>query len=723
MATQAGTVPEAGARAEEGRSILPDPGAIWAMFRRRWLAFLIPALIVIGLAVLYLLTVTPDYRATANVIIEPRKLDLVTSSSSNAPVTSSAVPGTDEVDTEARILGSASIAGRVAQSLHLENYPEYKVSGSVTYDRSQPSTHPLAQVLLQHVTARRAGLTYVIDLTATSHDADLAARIANEFVRQYLLDREEAKAKTNRQAGNFLSSRLEKLREEAVAADANLQRYKIDHGLMSAEGATMAEQEVSQLNAEISRARADYAEKAGRLASARAQIGRGSNGAETQTALQSPTISDLRSKEAEASRRLADLTANYGDLYPEVVRTRNELADIRRQLQGELNRITASLQAEASIAASRLSSLEGSQGRARGSLASNNVAQISLLELQRRAEVSSAIYQAYLNRSKEVISREGLNESDAKISGLSRVPRLPYSPNIPLVALGALLAAIAAGFAGVAAAEYLDRGISTKQDVQRRLRVRYAGAVPELSSTLSGVRHGESPEDYLVSHPNSSFAEAFRSLRAILMMRGNPGSRVIAITSALPREGKSTTSICLGRTFAASDLRTVLVDCDIRRRSVGETLLAAGSDGLLRYLAGTVPIEQALVKDQSTDLYVLGTNMPPDASRDLFTEVNIRRLLDDLRQRFDVVLLDTAPVLALAESRDLAAAADAVLMVARWRKSSRRAVDAAIELLLASKAKLRGLALTRVDVRKFASTGGAEDVYGYHKKFAGYYIN
>ena len=710
------------AHADERPSLLPEPGAIWATARRRWLAFVAPAAVVLLAAVAYLLLATPTYRASASVVIEPRKMTVVTASSTSAPVLPDAVPSTDEVDTEARILGSAAIAGRVAESLHLQDMAEYRLATPIAYDRRQPSTHPLAQRLLRNVTARRAGLTYVIDVTARSHDAALAARIANAFVHQYLADREEAKAAATRGAGAFLTGRLDQLRGEAVAADAALQRYKVAHGLMSAEGATMAEQEVSQLNAEIAKARADYAEKAGRLAAAHAQMGRGTNGADTQTALQSTTIADLRSKEAESSRRLAELTANYGDLYPAVVRTRQELADVRAQIQGELSRITSSLQAEASIAGSRLNSLERSQGRASGSLAGNAVAQISLLELQRRAEVSGAIYQAYLNRSKEAISREGLAENDARVGTLSRTPRLPSSPDVPLVAAGAVLAALLAGLAGVAAAEYFDTGISSKQDVQRRLRVRYLGAVPELSSTLNGIRHGEAPQDYLVSHPASSFAEAFRSLRAVLTIGGDAGARVIAVTSALPREGKSTTSIGLARTFAASGVRTVLVDCDVRRRSTSDALLPAESDGLLRYLADAATLDQVLV-EEAGGLMVLGTARVPDAHRDLFTPANSRRLLDDLRQRFDIVVLDTAPVLALAEAREIAAMADTVLLVARWRNSSRRAVNAAIDLLLAAKARLRGLALTRVDVRKFAGTGGAEDVYSYHKKFAGYYVN
>ncbi len=709
------------AERREVSGMLPDPAAIWAVLRRRWLAFVLPIAMVATATAAYLLLATPLYRAAASLVIEPRRIDMVTTSA-NMAAAPLVQPGTDEVDTEAQIIGSASIAGRVAASLHLDRYPEYALAGA-GFDPAQPaSTHPLAPLLLRHVAVRREGLTYVIAITATSRDPLLAARIANEFARQYLLDREQAKLAATRHTGRFLTGRLDQLRQEAVAADEALKRYTIAHGLVSAEGATMAEQEVSQLNAEIAKARADHAEKAGRLAAARAQIGRGGGGADTQTALESATISDLRGKEADASRRLADLTSRYGDLHPEVVRTRQELADIRQQIAGEIARITSSLQAEASIAASRLASLEASQGRAAGSLAANNAAQVGLLELQRRAEGSGAIYQAYLARSKETISREGLTDTDARIGTVARVPRLPFSPDVPLIVVAALFGGLLAGAACAALADHLDGTIGTRRDVERRLRVRYAGTVPELRSTLGGARADATPQDYLVGQPASQFAEAFRGLRTVLATRDDTGTRVIAITSALPREGKSTTAICLARSFAATQQRTVLVDCDIRRRSVGEALLAPQSDGLLRYLAGAASLDTVLADDPLTGLRVLASTVTPDPGRDLFTAATVERMLADLRERFDVVILDTAPVLALAETRELAAAADAVLMVARWRTSAVQAVDTAIDLLLAAKVTLRGLALTRVDARRFAGSG-VEDVYGYHRQLIGYYRN
>jgi capsular exopolysaccharide synthesis family protein len=206
-------------------------------------------------------------------------------------------------------------------------------------------------------------------------------------------------------------------------------------------------------------------------------------------------------------------------------------------------------------------------------------------------------------------------------------------------------------------------------------------------------------------------------------MLGKPEApKVIAVTSALPREGKSTTSICLARTIANTGARTVLVDCDARRRSVSETLLPEDWRGLMGYLAGETSLDQALHPDSRTELQVLGFNTADGSGSDLFTEGKLTHLLNELSERFDVILMDTAPVLGIAETRAVAAAADVVLLLARWRSTSIKAADTAVEILLGSGAKLEGAALTIVDVRHYASTG-QQDVYSYHRKFAGYYTN
>ena len=724
ITTDANFQEDAPVQAKAKPPILPDASLLWAVFRRRvWLFLAVALLVMVAVGVRTYLT-TPLYAATSTVVIVPQQAQVVdTVRAVNAPILADSA----SIDTEVQILSSATLAGRVADSLNLERYPQFGGGAGAMLSEADttagPGMHPLARAVQSRMTIGRMGMSYLIGITAKIEDRQLAAEIANEYARQYIAQQAETKNSNIQSISGDLQTRLEDMEKRVLAADQAVQQYKISNNLMSSQGSTMAEQEVANLGSQIAAARADLADKTARLAAARSQVSRGGGGADIGAALGSGTVAGFRAREAEVSQRLADLTTRYGERYGDVVKARQELIDVREQMQREIKRIISSLAAEQLASASRLASLTGSQAAARGSLAGNNAAAVGLLELERKADAARSIYQAFLTRSKETVSQQGLERADARIDALSRVPLLPYSPNIPLAIAFALLLGPIAGLGSIAVAEYLDGKVSTKQDVENKLRVRYIGAIPELQSTLDKKsRKQESPADYLLEHPASAFAEAFRSLRTATLLKGKVVPPVLAVTSALPREGKSTTSICLARTMVGAGSRTVLVDCDIRRRSVSQEFMPEGWTGILDYLSGTKTLEESLFKDPYSDLCVLGSTVAPEFTRDLFADMPIDVFLTELRKHFDVIVLDTAPVLGIAETRAIAAAADTVVMLARWRSTSIKAADAAIEMLLAANANLRGIALNLVDIKRYASTG-YQDVYSYHKQFKGYYQN
>lgn len=709
--------PAGGGGGGAGAGLLPDPGHLWLIFRRRLWVFLLIALTMLALVAVYTLTRPRLYSATSTVLIEPKQPEVVNAD----PVSPELDSDTHVIDTEVQILSSRRLAGRVAERLNIGRYPEFSRIPTGNVDKSRPDLNPLADAVLRRVTIERAGLTYVIGITAQTQDPQLSAALANAFASEYLAQQQDSKAAVTNQAQQFLQTRLVQLRRQASEADAALQNYKISHGLMSAEGATMAEQEVSELNQQISDARAALAEKQGLLAAARQRM-TGSGGADVPAALQSSTVADLRKHEAELTGTLASLSERFGELHPEVLRTKKELADVRFQIQQQINRIMASLQSDVEAAQSRVASLEASQAQAHGSLKSNNAAQVGYNELERNALAAKAIYDAFLQRSQDVASQQGLIRPNATIEALARVPNLPSSPNYLLAAALGLVAALIGGLVGVAAAEYLDARVQTRADVEDKLGLRYLGAVPDLVSTLERGFAREAPQDYLLDHPQSQLAEAFRSLRSAIMLGGTRRVRSIAISSALPREGKSTTGLCLARTMAESGASVVLVDCDARRRSISDAMLPEGWSGLTSYLHGAMRLDDALVADDRTGLMILGSRVPEPGGGELFAMKPVSQLVNELAARFDTIILDTAPVLGIAETRTIAAQVDAVVLLARWRSTSIKATDTAADLLEASGAPLLGLALTLVDVRKYASTG-REDVYRYRDAFAGYYAD
>ncbi|HEY9217662.1 MAG TPA: AAA family ATPase, partial [Phenylobacterium sp.] len=448
----------------------------------------------------------------------------------------------------------------------------------------------------------------------------------------------------------------------------------------------------------------------------RQQLARGSSGEALGEALGSPVIQNLRSQRAQVSSKLANMEERYGPRHPEMLRTRQELADLDSQIQSEVTRILSSLETNATAARQRLASIEGSVSSARGALASNNRAGIQLAELERNAAAARSLYESFLARYKEASSQEGLAAADASVVGYAMTPTEPSSPNLLTNLAIGLLLATALGLAGVMLSELVDSTLSTPDDVQRRLLMPYLGGVPLLDSV---VKNGGSPTAHVAAHPLSAFSESVRALNASIRYSQSTPPKVVLMSSALPDEGKTVTSICLARSMALQGHRVVYVDCDLRRAAGTAAIGVRPQAGLLELLDGRAELGRVLMKDAETGVDFLPLKPSPDA-RDVFDTPAMDNLLERLRHAYELVILDTAPVLAVAETRVLARKADAVVMLAAWRQTPQKAIENALELLESVGAQVTGVALSMVDLRVQMKTGYGDPAM-YYKQYASYY--
>lgn len=692
--------------------LLPDPGLLWQIFRRNLLLFAIVVAAIIGLTAAIMSVLTPQYAAASSLLIQPTGAPVETA----VRDTSRNLVGVDEVDTEIAIISSPQVAERAA-----ELYAERFASPDGDAFRSEELAI-LAKKISRTITVSRRGDVRVVDILAVNEDPAFAAASANLLAEAYLLSQIESKTARSDNSSEFINARLAELQSNAIATQTAVDQYRASRGLSSNNSATNAEQEVSNLNTQLAQARADLAEKRGRYNSAREQMTRGGAGADVGAALGSGTVAGLRQQESNASARLAVLRERYGPLHPERRQVEQELKDIRERIQDEIDRVLSNLEAEVQTAQSRVSSIESSRGSALGAVRGNSMAQTGLSALEQKAAAAQAIYESFLERSQESGALRNSAMPDATIASRAVVPSAPSSPNYFLIALAGLVLAISAGLFAILMAEYLRRGVQTKRDVERRLQLRYAGAIPILSSTIKGRRTIEAPHDYVLKHPHSLFAEAFRSIRTFLTLSPGTRPRTIAVTSALPGEGKTTTAVCLARTSAAEGLSVVIVDADLRRRGTSILLDYDSQNDIFAYLLDGAMLEDCIQKDPLSGLHVLGSRSEQEEARNPLTEARIAKMFDELRSVYDIVIVDTAPILGVAEGRILATAADRVLVITKWKRTSMRAVEAAIAMLIDAKAKVTGLALSQVNIKQYASTGDG-DVYAYTKKFRGYYQN
>jgi capsular exopolysaccharide synthesis family protein len=283
------------------------------------------------------------------------------------------------------------------------------------------------------------------------------------------------------------------------------------------------------------------------------------------------------------------------------------------------------------------------------------------------------------------------------------------------------LAAIIAGAAAAIILDNMENGVLNQSALERKLGIPALAAIPDIRTVKDAPLKRPTPggmAEQLLAHPTGAFAEAFRSLRTSLKL-DEPGTRgkFLAITSAVADEGKTATSICLAQSAALAGKRILLIDCDLRHHACTDLFAPDPHAGLIEVLEGHTPLDQAVVQDVESGLNVLPTTGSAQRPIDLITSSAMRSLLSRLGSTYDLVILETPPVLPVAEARALTAMADATLMIVRWRTTPAAAAQKAIGLLNRAGANIVGATLNRVSLKWSAIGSLGDDVY-YYRNYA-----
>lgn len=719
--------------------------------RRRFWVFLATAAVVFVAATLYTSQQTAYYTATSNILLNVRQSQIIDIEA----VVSGLSGDASAVSTEVEVLRSRSLAENVVDRLDLVNVPELNpflrepegvdafrnsvrdtlrslLPGQVSARNTatEPDPEVVREVVVNAVLSRgaveRVRGTYILAVSFTAQAPALARDVANAYADAYLETQLEAKFEATERANAWLSERVDALRTEVRTHEQAVARFREEQNLINADGSTLAEQQVADINNQLAVQRAELTEARSRLDSVRAQLDRGVSPDTIGAIINSEVIQALRIQRSEISSRLAELSSRYGPRHPQIVTANRELADIEAQLDDGIARILSNLQNEVDGAQERVRSLEQSLRSARGELAENNAAIVRLRELEREAEAARALFESFLTRFRQTNEAESLTEADARLIAEAPLPRSPSGPNHTRNLLIGLVLAGIAGVGVVAILELLDGGLRTETDIERHFALPHVASIPRVQPGLIGrlSRRRAEPAGYLLDKPMSGFAESFRTIRSAIRLSGlDRPTKVVAITSALPGDGKTTTTLCLGRVSAMAGSSTIVVDCDLRRRLLTKGVLDGDPEaGLLELLSGSADVAATVRRDEKTDLDVLPLAQTTFTPRDVFGSQAFETLLQQLRERYDLVLLDTPPVLAVSDTRAIASLADRVIIAARWKKSGVGIVRKAINELRASKADILGVVLNNVNIEAQARYG--YDVGGdYYRSYRNYYTD
>jgi capsular exopolysaccharide synthesis family protein len=683
--------------------------------RRRWGLLAITGVVVGSLAAAFILTRPPQYVATTTIMISPAVERVVSQEQSLTQST----PDSNFVDSEVQVIQSPELMERLVRRLRLDRDARWVGAEEAAARANMPADAPVSVALVQRVgasiAARRRGTSYVIDVSATTGHPNESARLANALVEIYRQADFESRSESATRAHQWLDARLETLRQDVQAKEAAASTFRAQSGLLTSNGVPLTESQIGSVQTEVLRARADLAAAEARQQQLQAMVGSGSGGETLDSVLQSPTIRDLRQREGELLRRQAGLENNFTEVHPDVLAGRAEIANVRQQLAAEIARIQAGMRNDVQVARMRLQTLEGSLYSARGALVGNNQALIQLNELDREAEAARSVYESFLQRQHEVSGQAEIDSGGMRMIASARPPETRSSPKLGVAILFALACGALAGLAAAFIAEFFDDALRTGDSVMRKTGGKLLASMPLLRRREMAVLESQSrhPAAFIVAKPTSAFAEAHRVLRTTIMHTFNRSIRAVAVTSAAPNEGKTTTSLCLARVAALSGQRTILVECDLRRNRVKDLLSIEPDRGLRNVLEEGVSWRDVVLHDADSTADILPSGPAGFTSLDLFDTEAMRELMQSLRQNYDLIVLDCPPVLAVAEARVIAALADGAIIIARAGKSQARAVKAAIAQTEAVGGALVGVVLNGVDPRAAGRVSYADPLH-YH---------
>lgn len=723
-----------GSSSPEGENVISVQRVLRAVRRR--LGVMI-AVFVLTFAVVAINTfqMQAAYTATSRVIINSRDQKIV-----DIGAVLSGMPANAAIlDTEAEILRSRTLIEKVVQRLDLTKDPEFNyalaepsewdqrigavksfIRGLLPFGKGaadeavdQAPQDPAAaeraeldsviSALRGKFAVNRVGATFIIEISGTSASPAKAALLANTLAEVYLDNQLDTKFKATRRAQEWLDARVGELRDELRDAESRVESHRASTGLLRTGGDTLTEQTIRSINADLTSAQADYATKSARLRNMNAQM-RGGGGIDNIAEAQnSNTIANLRASQTALSARKSDAMRRYGEKHPNYQTIIAEEQDNERLINAELQRIASSLEQEVLIARERVNSLQGSLNRAKGELAANNRAGVEQAALERDALATRTLFEEFNNRFKETTELDGITEADAVVDSYAPVPGAPSFPNTNLnLMLGFMLGMALAGLVGLVL-ELLDNFISTPEDAEQVAGVPYIGQIPLLPAAGAFTKARVNPAEYLIDKPHSGFAEAYRHLRASIMFADiDKAAKTVAVVSSLPSEGKTSMTYCLGRMAAMSGTKTIVIDGDIRLRQLTETSGVKCEAGLLEYLFGEARLADAVQTDEKTGLHILPLSDRKHTPRDVFGSRAFDAMLNMLQQSYDLIIIDTGPILLMAETRVVTSKVDQVVVATRWRKTNRNTLRETMKILRDFHANVAGVVLTFVDLRKKA---------------------
>jgi exopolysaccharide transport family protein len=712
------------------------------LMKRKWtvLACLLAIFSIVAIASLKM---TPLYEASGSIEINKPDSGLV--NFSNSPTFNVDYYDPSELETEVMILQSDLLAMQVVKELGLDRRPEF---GGKT--AALPSSLDLAPDPLQADAGRTSGLlssfrgnlkvalspnSHIIKVSFRSPDKDLTANVVNTLMSTYTENNFKSRFDSTMQASDWLSKQLVDLQMKVETSQEKLVRYQKEHEILGIdEKQNITTAKLDELNKALTQAESERMDKesvyrlvqagdADTIASAASALDAAGAGNQSGGLLES-----LRTKEADLKIQAAELSTQFGPSYPKLAQLENQLKEIDAQLLAETRKVGGKIRGQYMAALQRENMLHDALEKQKQEANKLNESAIEYSLLKRDLDTNRQLYEGLLEKLKEAGVSAGLRSNNFRIVDVARVPTAPVEPNIPRNLAFAFMLGLTSGVGLAFLLEGLDSTVRTTEQAQMISGLPPLGMIPLGSRT---AREGANPKRLVIAtskeavelitqvRPQSQMAESYRALRTSLLL-SNLGAppKVIMVTSALPQEGKTTTSINCAVVLAQKGIRVLLIDADLRRPSIHKTLGMGPRSGLSNVLTGSATLQQAITRSPTLpNLDVLPAGTPPPNPAELLASANMRDVLQELRGQYDHIVVDTPPTLSVTDAVVLSPRADAIVLVIRSGQTTKQALRRSRDILMQVNAKVSGVLLNAVDL----SSPDYYYYYEYQGKYARYY--
>lgn len=674
----------------------------------------------LALVIVYLVLAQPMYTANARIMMDTRQAQVL-DKDSNA---NSALIDTGYVDSQVEVINSDDLILSVVRRLKLTEDPEFNGSnpgllsiilGKVMspFRSGEPASqdqleHAVVEQVQKNLRTERVLTTYVLSLNYRARSPDKAAKIANAIAKAYLVGALEAKYESTKRATEWLQQRSIELSEQATASDRAVQTFKAEHNIVGTSRGLMSEQQLSDLNTQLVQARAATAEAKARLDRITAISDQDVAQSTVTDALNNSVITRLRAQYLDLQAQYADWSRRYGKQHLAAVNLANKMDELRKNMADELHRIGDAYRSDYEIAKSREASLEKNVKELVAQAGHTGQAEVKLRDLESAADTYRNLYNNFLEKLQSATQNQSFPLSESRLISTATKPDRKSSPRTVLALVGGLVGGLCLGFGVAFGREMLSDVLRTPGEVEDELGVKCLGVLPDIgqpttAGALLSTSARTSPTDlsrYVVDHPFSRFAETLRNIKvSIDVARLTREIKVIGIVSSLPKEGKTTVAANFAQLVALTGHRTVLIDGDLHTRSLTRELAPDAKSGLVEALSDPASLGYHVQRSKETGLDFLPSVVASRMvnSADVIGSKAMAELLKVLREHYEYIVIDLAPVMPVADSKAVSLLIDAMVYVIEWGQTTRSALQESVSGSEILQKKLLGAVLNRAN--------------------------